>query len=51
MVAFGSVNEPDAKPYLKISLGHVASFLQDYIREHWSLYVMHSSKTRYLVFW
>lgn len=41
MVAFGSVNESNAKPYLKISLGHVLSFLQDYIREHWE-FVRHA---------
>lgn len=41
MLAFGSVNEADTKPYLKISLGHVVSFLQDYIREHWE-FVRHA---------
>lgn len=50
MVAFGSVNEPDTKPYLTISLGHVVRFCRTTFANIGGLYVTHSSKTRYLVF-
>ncbi len=38
MIAFGSVTEPRGdRKYEVISLGHVVSFLQDYIRQHWEV--------------
>lgn len=40
-VAFGSMKDGDNKAYLTISLGHVARFLQGYIREHWE-FVRHA---------
>lgn len=51
IVAFGSVNETHPKPYLRISLGHVVTFCRGTFATIGSLYVMHSSRTRYLVFW
>ena len=38
MIAFGSVTGPRGNhKYEVISLGHVVSFLQDYIRQHWEV--------------
>lgn len=41
MVAFGSVKDGDNSAYRTISLGHVARFLQGYIRQHWE-FVRHA---------
>jgi hypothetical protein len=38
LVAFGSlVDDPRSRKYSVISLGHIKQFLDNYIREHWSV--------------
>jgi len=49
LVAFGSTVDPgDGKPYRSIALGHVLSFLESYLQEHWS--VLHHAQFKHPAF-